>query len=187
MKNRISAGLLIAIVAALGAAPSYAQVYKWVDSNGKVNYSGQPPAESDAAKSVKVVESNISVYTPDDSLKQAVEENRKRKNHQAAPEKLNAVAARPSCADMGMVPTPQGGCQPVTDSSEYYPYSSYGPAVVYNRFRRRPVHFSHAQIPPGTTAGNVVGMNGYIAGNSAYAPAPQPARPFTPGHGWTPK
>jgi hypothetical protein len=175
MKNYACIGFLIA--AAVVAAPSYAQVYKWVDSNGRVNYSSQPPADSASSKTLKVVEPNISVYTPDESLKRAVEENRQRKNYQAASDPVYAVAARPTCADSGMVPSPQGGCQTVDNGlSDYYPYA---PAVVYSRFRRHPVQLAQAQIPPGTIAGNVVGMNGYIAGNSALAAsmAPPSARP----------
>src|SRR6478752_810892 len=99
MKNRASAfastsiGLLIALVGIVASAPSYGQVYKWVDSSGRVNYSSQPPAESDSTKTLKVVEPTISVYTPDESLKRAVEENRQRKNYPAAPENVYAVAA----------------------------------------------------------------------------------------------
>ena len=77
----------------LVAASAFGTTYKWVDSNGRVNYSGQPPADPAASKTLKVVESNISVYTPDDSLKRAVEENRQRKNYQAAPDNV-ALARR---------------------------------------------------------------------------------------------
>jgi uncharacterized protein DUF4124 len=178
MKNRASIGLLIALVATAAAAPSWGQVYKWVDSNGRVNYSSQPPADAASSKSLKVVEANVSVYTPDDSLKRAVEENRQRKNSQAASDHVYAVAARPTCADSGMIPSPQGGCQAVDNGlSDYYPYA---PAVVYGRFRRHPVQLAQAQIPPGTIAGNVVGMNGYTPGLSAQAASmapPPPARP----------
>ena len=182
MKNRASSassiGLLIALVATVAAAPSYGQVYKWVDSNGRVNYSGQPP--EDSTKTVKLVESNVSVYTPDDSLKRAVEENRQRKNYSAAPDNVYAVAAKPTCADMGMLPSPQGGCQPADyASNEYYPAYPYAPAVVYGRFRPRPVPLRQAQIPPGTIAGNVVGLSGYTAGNSTIPPAVPPARPMS--------
>lgn len=172
MKNRARIGLLIAFVANVAAAPSYGQVYKWVDSNGRVNYSSEPPADSNSSKTLKVVEQNISVYTPDESLKRAVEENRQRKNVPVASAPVYAVEARSACADSGMQPSPLGGCQPVDNGmSDYYPYSSYAPAVVYGRFRRRPAQLPQAQIPPGTIAGNVVGMNGYIAGNSALAPS----------------
>ena len=179
MNKRVPLGLLIALVATVAAGPSCGQVYKWVDSNGRVNYSGQPPADAASSKTLKVVEANISVYTPDESLKHAVEENRQRKNYQAASDHVYAVAARPTCADSGMVPSPQGGCQSVDNGfSDSYPYYPYAPAVVYGRFRRHPVPLAQAQIPPGTIAGNVVGMNGYIPGYSALAAsmAPPPAR-----------
>lgn len=180
MKNHASIGLLIAIVATIAAAPSYGQVYKWVDSNGRVNYSGEPPADAAASKTLKVVEPNISVYTTDESLKQAMEENRQRKNYAVAPDPVYAAAARPTCADYGMIASPQGGCQPADyGASDYYPYYPYASAVVHSRFRRHPALLAQAQIPPGTIAGNVVGMKGYIPGLSAQAAsmAPPPSRP----------
>ena len=190
MNNRASSfGLLIALAATVAAAPSYGQVYKWVDSSGRVNYSSQPPADADSTKSLKVVESNLSVYTPDESLKRAVEENRQRKNVPVARDNVYAVAAKPTCADMGMLPSPQGGCQPADyASNEYYPAYPYAPAVVHGRFRPRPVLLRQAQIPPGTIAGNVVGLSGYTAGNSTIPPAVPPARPMSlAGRGFPPR
>lgn len=51
----------------LWAAPAEAQVYKWVDDQGVVNYSSQPPA---SRKSVLLDPNSVSVstYTPDETL-----------------------------------------------------------------------------------------------------------------------
>jgi len=60
------------VVILLGAAPGWAQVYKWVDDKGVVNYSSEPPA---ARKSVLLDPNSVSVstYTPDQALKKTAE------------------------------------------------------------------------------------------------------------------
>jgi hypothetical protein len=171
MKKRIYIGLLAILVANVAAVPSYGQVYKWVDSSGRVNYSGQPPADSEAAKTLKVVEANISVYTPDESLKRAVEENRQRKNYRVSSDNVYAMEGPSACT--GSSPY---GCQPADNGmsgyNSAYSYYPYAPGVVYGRFRR-PVQLAQVQLTPGAIAGNVVGMNGYIPGLSAFAPSAQ--------------
>ncbi len=59
------------VTALLAAAPAWAQVYKWVDDKGVVNYSSQPPANRKSA----LLDPNsvsVSVYTPHESLSRAV-------------------------------------------------------------------------------------------------------------------
>ena len=59
-----------AVIALLAAAPASAQVYKWVDDKGVVNYSSQPPVNRRSA----LLDPNsvsVSVYTPDESLSRA--------------------------------------------------------------------------------------------------------------------
>jgi len=55
------------VIALLAAAPAWAQVYKWVDDKGVVNYSSRPPA---GRKSTVLDPNSVSVstYTPDESL-----------------------------------------------------------------------------------------------------------------------
>jgi hypothetical protein len=62
-----SAAAAIALVAAV---PAWAQIYKWVDEKGVVNYSSRPPA---GRKSTVLDPNSVSVstYTPDESLTQA--------------------------------------------------------------------------------------------------------------------
>lgn len=60
-----------AVIALLAAVPAWAQVYKWVDDKGVVNYSSRPPTNRKAA----LLDPNsvsVSVYTPDESLSRAV-------------------------------------------------------------------------------------------------------------------
>ncbi|MGH8701096.1 MAG: DUF4124 domain-containing protein, partial [Burkholderiales bacterium] len=71
---------MIVLVAAFAAAPATAQIYKWVDERGVTNYSSEPPADPKAASSMRVVEAQISVYTPDKALTQAVEAFRQGSN-----------------------------------------------------------------------------------------------------------
>ena len=70
MPRFIRSSAVLAIL--LAAAPAWAQVYKWVDDKGVVNYSSQPPA---ARNSVLLDPNSVSVstYTPDPTLKKITE------------------------------------------------------------------------------------------------------------------
>jgi hypothetical protein len=59
-------------VVLLAAAPAWAQVYKWVDDKGVVNYSSQPPANR---KSVLLDPNLVSVstYTPEETPTRSAE------------------------------------------------------------------------------------------------------------------
>jgi len=55
------------VIVLLAPAPSGAQVYKWVDDKGVVNYSSQPPADRKSA----LLDPNsvsVSTYAPDEKL-----------------------------------------------------------------------------------------------------------------------
>jgi hypothetical protein len=60
----------VAAIALVVAVPAWAQIYKWVDEKGVVNYSSRPPA---GRKSTVLDPNSVSVstYTPDESLTQA--------------------------------------------------------------------------------------------------------------------
>lgn len=176
---------VVLAVAALAPLPAVcAQIYKWVDERGVTNYSNHQPAPTAAPRSVAVVENNISVYTPDPALTRAVDAFRMRSNEIGA----NAAApAAPPPYDYSapvFVPVPvasdpcaeyrAAGCN--GSYSDFYPYApvaGYGP-----RFRHHK-RIPQVRIPPGTIAGQVVGADGYIPGNSANAPrfGPPPVRP----------
>ncbi|MGQ0749236.1 MAG: DUF4124 domain-containing protein, partial [Betaproteobacteria bacterium] len=68
--------LTLSLVAACAPA-SAQQLYKWVDERGVTNYSNHPPADPKAAKNVRPVEDRLSVYSPDQGLVQAIEDNQK--------------------------------------------------------------------------------------------------------------
>jgi uncharacterized protein DUF4124 len=62
----LSSALASAFVA---AAPAFAQVYKWVDDKGVVNYSNEAPANR-SSKLLDPKSAKVSTYTPDEALKQ---------------------------------------------------------------------------------------------------------------------
>lgn len=67
MTGRCSLAILLALAAA--ATSAHAETFKWVDENGRINYSNNPPPSGKAVKSVQKVEDRISVYQTDPALK----------------------------------------------------------------------------------------------------------------------
>jgi hypothetical protein len=180
MSVHVTIRLLTACAAIFAASTAGAQIYKWVDENGVTNYSNQRPADPKTSQQLGVVESNISVYTPDTNLVQAVDAFRMRSNeiglNPAAPE---ASASNQYAAPV-YVPVPVAS-DPCTDyraahcnelNTGYYPYV---PVVGHRFYRRRHKRIPQIQLRPGAIAGHVVGMDGYIPGNSASARRARPA------------
>lgn len=177
MPPRTFTRLTVVLVAILATAPACAQLYKWVDERGVTNYSNQPPADPKAAKKLQPVEDRVSVYTPDEALTQAVAAFRQKSDRTSAERiaslereleaerrarqyaTVTAAAVADPCLSQGI------GCNGIY--SGYYPY---GPYFVFVPTRHRPRSIAQPQLIPGTTAGNVVGVNGFIPGNSAFAP-----------------
>ena len=169
MQLRTLIRLPIILAAILAAAPAYAELFKWVDGRGITNYSNQPPADPKAAKKLTTVEDRISVYTPDKALLEAVEAYRQQSNNRAVAGKIESLerqleeerrARQYAAADVQAARDP------------FYSGYPYVPASVFVPVRSRPLSsIAQVQLAPGTIAGNVVGMHGFIAGNSAGAPA----------------
>ena len=72
MRPILSSALLL--VLALAAAPALAQVYKWVDEKGVVNYSSEAPADRKAAL-LDPKSSRLSIVGTDDAQKRAANGN----------------------------------------------------------------------------------------------------------------
>ena len=172
--------LLITLVAILASAPAFAQVYKWVDARGVTNYSSQPPDDPQAAKKVAIVKDTISVYTPDKALTQAIEAARQGSDpalsqritsleRELEAERLARQYATAAAAPAAYDPC-QGG-RAIDCSGFYGGYYFYGPAYAIAPYRHLRGNFVHTRLKPDTIAGNVVGMNGFIPGNSAAVPA----------------
>lgn len=73
---RILIAMLAVLPALSGGVSAHAQLYKWVDERGVVNYSNQLPVNPADAKKLAVVEDRVSVYTPDPALLGAMEAER---------------------------------------------------------------------------------------------------------------
>jgi hypothetical protein len=185
--RQLTGTLLALLVAAAGLAPLPAvgaQIYKWVDENGVTNYSNQQPAPAAAPRAVGVVENNISVYTPDPALTREVNAFRMRSNG------IGASAAAPvapppyefSAPVYVPVPVASDPCAEyrAAHCGEYYAdFYPYGPVAGYAPYHQRVSRIPQVRLRPGAIAGQVVGMDGYIPGNSANARrfGPAPIRP----------
>ncbi len=179
-------GILSAIAPVAGA-----QVYKWVDEKGVVNYGNKPPASSRGAKGAAVVEDRVSVYTPDPAVTQATQNARNRSGLpntggsftvQGQPERStvppiaaapapNASASRDPCA---------GGESGYTRDVSCYGYPSAYPG------RYGTPRLVQPQLPQGAIAGNVNQGNSYTPGLSTQGPLattpstrPAPSASFT--------
>lgn len=181
--------LPIFAIAILAAPPAGAQLYKWVDERGVTNYSNQPPADPRLAQRVAPVADSLSVYSPDEALlrdmasgrqdRDRVAAERKRaleielKAERLARERATASQARSTldaCVNVQSI-----GCTNVSPDI-YYPYVA---PVARPRARHRSKRIDQIRLPPGATAGQVVGPTGFIPGQSASArpPSAPPSRP----------
>ena len=94
--------LCLALVAA--APMAAAQVYKWTDERGVINYSNSPPPEGKSKKGVSVVEDRVSVYSADPAVVQATQNARERRG--LVPPQTAAVDQRPAPPAPAQLPTP---------------------------------------------------------------------------------
>ena len=166
--------LLLVAVASVPLPALSAQIYKWVDERGVTNYSNRQPDRAAAPGKFGIVESKISVYTPDPALTQAVDAFRMRSNEisarRAAPETV--LAERYSVPVYVPAPAaiePCSGYGPAHCDESYTGYDPYSPVAGHRFYRGRYKRVPQVRIKPGTIAGQVVGMDGYIPGNSANA------------------
>jgi hypothetical protein len=165
---------LLAVAVILPVSTVSAQIYKWVDEHGVTNYSNQQPTDPKTPQRVELVESNISIYTPDQSLLQAVEAFRIRSNEiglkAAAPEASPSNQyATPVYVPVPVASDPCGGYREAYCNEFYTGYYPYAPVVGHRLLGRRHKRIPPIRLKPGTIAGQVVGMRGYIPGNSANA------------------
>jgi hypothetical protein len=155
---RTSILLLAAIVASAPVAA--AKLYKWVDERGVTNYSNTPPARTGDGRPATLVEDQLSIYTPDEPLREELKRAKARLSQPSQPVRAVSVAA--PIAPIRIIPDP---CANPGD-----PNCS---AVVYDSFPAFPGHvplLAQTRLPPGATAGNVTTSGNYIPGLSAAAP-----------------
>ena len=67
-----AACLALSLAASAGAG----ELYKWVDENGVINYSNNPPAKTKGGKPATVIEDRTSVYTPEKSVTEALDRSK---------------------------------------------------------------------------------------------------------------
>lgn len=164
------ASLLIA-AAPLGGA----QVYKWVDEKGVVNYGSKPPAYVRGGKSAAVVEDRVSVYTPDQTLVDETQRARERSAQRPSGTSLTPEAPPQRRAEPGApaAPVRSAAEAPCVTGNEAgcaaYPGYYDGPPVVFGG-GRRPPRLDQPVLPPGATAGQVNAGAGYTPGLSTQPP-----------------
>ena len=168
-RSHVCAGMLASILAFPAGTTAYAQVYKWVDARGQVNYSNQLPEDPKLAGRAAVVENRVSVYTPDAALMNEIEANRLERIKLAAAGKTEVW--RPAVTMLGGTPAPVALTAyepPVVE----YPYWVGG---GYHKPHHRPLSSKRqSDLQPGAIAGTIVGMNGYIPGSTVAVPGTLP-------------
>jgi uncharacterized protein DUF4124 len=185
MRSLAPIGYLLACVALLDASPAWsAQLYKWVDERGVTNYSNQPPADAEAARNLGPVEGNLSVYSPDPALTRAVAASRQDSYNRGLAERVDylerELAAERQARQYAppavalSVPCQSGDCYG-NYATSYYPAGIAGGGFFPAGHKHK--RLLPAQLPVGATAGNVVGMSGFIPGQSALSASLAPPRP----------
>lgn len=162
----------------LAALPAGAQLYKWTDDKGVVNYSNTPPPKAKGGKPATIVEDRTSVYTPEKSVADALE----RRKFQPGPQPDRGSAPASAAGTIAPPPPPA--------PTAYDPCRTPGDrncqGLIYDgppnfAGRRRPPDLVQPQIPPGTIAGQSTAGGGVIPGLSGVTPpAPQVQRPLVP-------
>jgi hypothetical protein len=133
--------LLPALILALAALPAHAEVYKWVDAKGQVNYSNAPPPS--VAGKAQVVEEQISVMGMDPAVRAwaeqrfAAQERQEERDWQQRQQRAmytQPVYTPPSSTSYGS-----------SYSGDYYPY--YGGGYYYGGYVQRPLRQHHHHRP----------------------------------------
>jgi len=144
--------LMAGVCATFSAAPAWAQIYKWVDDHGVVNYSNQPPANR-KAKELDTSAIPVSVYEAEkpghraaatrseaaslsdkiDRLERQLEAEREARQYAAAADARALQAAYDQCVAQRGV-----DCNGIYNG--FYPYGSTAVFVPrFHRFRITPI------------------------------------------------
>ena len=173
---------LVAMLVLLPGTPAYAQVYKWVDERGVTNYSSEPPPDAKAKSKAKLVEDTLSVYTPPKAITQAIEDAREQRKNplaQKVDDLERELEAERRARQRAANAAADAQAAAAEASAAGVVAGTWIPPGAFIAPRRHHRHLPQVQLKPGTTAGNVVGADGYTGGNSAAARpvAPPPRRP----------
>jgi hypothetical protein len=145
-----------------------AEVYRWIDERGVVNYSNEAPPKTAKAKDVRIVEDRLSVYTPEKPP-----ERPPARADKVAPGAVPGSKDAPPAPRVQQPPPPPAPlaydpCANVADPSACYGALPYGSPVIVAP--RRPPRLVQPELPPGTIAGQSAGSGGIIPGQSGTTP-----------------
>jgi hypothetical protein len=164
---------LFATLTAAASITANAELFRWVDERGGINYSDRAPAKSSNVKDVSVVQDRLSVYSPDRATIEMVQRARERgefwpRTYERFPPQYAPIMPSASSG-------PQEACSAGDEINCYGPVYYAYPGF----YGRRGSRLVQPVLPRGATAGNVVGPNGYIPGLSAQAQSLAPGSRFT--------
>jgi hypothetical protein len=130
--------VLIVLWAALLATPPavLAQLYKWVDSDGVVNYGDSPPSDARNVKAVGPVSLSVVPGVPKEQMDAMRERDEQRRMAQLQRDELEDARARAK-AEASPSPWPLDDYQVAYDYG-YYPVYGYGPPRGRPPYRHRP-------------------------------------------------
>ncbi|MGZ5119371.1 MAG: DUF4124 domain-containing protein [Burkholderiales bacterium] len=168
--------LTTTLVATLTAAAPFtanAELFRWVDERGGINYSDRAPAKSSNVKDLSVVQDRLSVYSPDRATLEMVQRAREHgdfwpRSYERLPPQY--VPVMPSASG-----GPSDPCLAGNDINCYGPVYYAYPGF----YGRRGGRLVQPVLPRGVTAGNIVGFNGFTPGLSAQAQSLAPGSRFT--------
>ena len=165
----LPAALFASALTLASAAAAGAELYKWVDENGVVNYSNTPPPRSAKGNPPTIVDEQISVYTPEKAVTDEIERAKQKSAQKPAPASP-AVSPEPERRASTLSAPPAPPYDPCAN-----PNDRNCPGVIYDNSpvfqgRRRPLPpLVQPQLPPGTIAGQGAGPGAYIPGQSGTA------------------
>jgi hypothetical protein len=132
--------LLLSLLAAAAPAAALAQVYKWVDENGVVNYGDKPPARGKPAKPLAENGGSVSVVPgmPKEELEQMRQRDMQRRVQQLENE-VDELRARSMARDNAAAyPMPAEVYVPAAYGYDYGYGWGYGRRALYPPVARRP-------------------------------------------------
>jgi hypothetical protein len=130
MRIRTAPLLLSTLLAA--ASPASAQLYKWLDENGGINYGDSPPADAKDVKAVGPASLSVVPGIPQEQMDAMRQRDEQRRMAQLQRDELEDVRARQK-SSAGLSPWPSD------DDAVSYDYGyGYGPLWGYGPPRGRP-------------------------------------------------
>lgn len=151
MTDLVKSAILFALLAGLTMSAKAAPVYKWVDENGVVNYSNDPPPAGSSGKIIDSAKSKVSSYNPIQAGLDASAQQRRytdylrNQNDRLQRELDDTRYGRQYSADAAEAARKRRmeECQRQrrVDCDSYYDDYAYPPAYVVARYPQPPIGF----------------------------------------------